>query len=94
MNTYSNRSTPPSASATVYKLLGVTYLPHYTKPCYVGPGYGVVRERKYTDAQMHYATREFSADELLLAGAVSGHEALWLSVDNSTSLRVCLEVGE
>ncbi len=88
------RYAPEVASARVYKLRGITYVPHYTKPCYVGPGYGVVRERKYTDAQMHYATREFSADELLLAGAVSGHAALWLGVDNSTSLRVCLEVGE
>lgn len=94
MNTLNKKYMPLSASATVYKLRGVTYLPHYTKPCYVGPGYGVVRERRYTDAQMHHATREFSADELLLAGAVPGQEVLWLGVDNSTSLRTCLEVDD
>jgi hypothetical protein len=85
---------PEVASATVYELRGITYVPHYSKPCYVGPGYGVVRDRKYTEAQMHYATREFSADELLLAGAVSGHEALWLGVDNSETFRLCLETNE
>jgi hypothetical protein len=42
---------------------------------------------------MYYATREFSIDELLLAGAVPEQKVLWLGVDNST-LRVCLETNE
>ena len=88
------RYAPEVASARVYKLRGITYVPHYSKPCYVGPGYGAVRGRQYTESQMYYATREFSIDELLLAGAVPEQKVLWLGVENSTSLRVCLETKE
>ena len=91
---FTKRGPVPTASARVYTLLGITYLPHYSKPCYVGPGYGFVRDRKYTEAQMYHATKEFSIDELLLAGAVPEQKVLWLGVDNSASLRVCLETNE
>ena len=83
------RYAPEVASATVYELRGITYVPHYSKPVYVGPGYGVVRDRKYTEAQMYHATKEFSIDELLLAGAVPEQKVLWLGEENSTSFRVC-----
>ena len=88
------RYAPEVASATVYELRGITYVPHYSKPVYVGPGYGVVRDRKHTEAQMHYATREFSTDELFLAGAVHKQKFLWLGVDNSETFRLCLETNE
>lgn len=94
MTEFIKRGPPPTASARVYTLRGITYLPHYSKPCYVGPGYGFVRDRKYTEAQMYHATKEFSIDELLLAGAVPKQEVLWLGEDNSASLRVYSETKE
>jgi hypothetical protein len=91
---FTKRAPLPTASARVYTLRGITYLPHYSKPSYVGLGYGFVRDRECTEAQMYHATKEFSIEELLLAGAVPEQKVLWLGVDNSTSLRVCLETKE
>ena len=94
MTEFIKRGPPPTASATVYELRGITYVPHYSKPVYVGPGYGFVRDRKYTEAQMYHATKEFSIDELLLAGAVPKQKVLWHGEDNSASLRVYSETKE
>jgi hypothetical protein len=49
----------------VYRLRGVTYVPHYSKPCYVGPGYG------------QQNTKEYGPLELLNLGAREETEFLW-----------------
>lgn len=38
-----------------YTLNGVTYLPHYTKNVFVGPGYPLHNEREYTAAELEAA---------------------------------------
>lgn len=50
-------SPAPLEKRTAYRLGYVTYLPHYTKPVYVGPGYP------------EHNNREYTKEELLAAGA-------------------------
>jgi hypothetical protein len=54
-----------AAFATTYLLNGITYLPHYQRFVYVAPGHIETKSREYT------------AHELLLAGAVMVREFLW-----------------
>lgn len=63
-----------------YKLNSITYVPHYTKECYVGPGYaediGVLdkwRDRIFIPNK----NKEFSAVELEKVGAKKVMELLW-----------------
>lgn len=51
---------------TVYVLNDITFLPHYTLPCYVAPGFTKITP-----------TKVWSAQELLEAGAVKRTAFLW-----------------
>jgi hypothetical protein len=56
---------------TVYKLHGVTYVPHYRSTgVYVGPGYAKTG-------------KEYSSADLVSAGAVAVQETLWYRSINS-----------
>jgi len=68
----------PTAATTTYLLNGITYLPHYQRAAYVAPGHVEKKSREYTAA------------ELLKAGAVATREFLWLS----GPLRGSLNVGK
>lgn len=68
----------PTAAANTYRLNGITYLPHYQRPVYVAPGH-VEKE-----------SREYTAHELLVAGAVVVREFLW----TGGPLRGALNVGK
>lgn len=60
----------------VWKLKGVTYLPHYTKPdTFVGPGW-TVRVELENGAFMYYPP-EYTLLELLSKNAVAGEMFLW-----------------
>lgn len=37
---------------TVYVLNGITYVPHYSKDCFVGPGYGQSHRRHVYEATL------------------------------------------
>ena len=51
---------------TVYVLNGITLLPHYTLPCFVGPG--------FTNTN---STKMWTVNELLGEGAVKSSAFLW-----------------
>lgn len=54
------------AEQTVYVLNDITFLPHYTLPCYVAPGFTRLTP-----------TKVWTARELLEAGAVKSSTFLW-----------------
>lgn len=63
-----------------YKLNGITYVPHYTKECYVSPGcmqdIGILDEQ----GDKFYVSdpkKEYSAHELEKAGATKASRLLW-----------------
>jgi hypothetical protein len=60
------KDNPDLTEQTVYVLNGITFLPHYTLPCYVAPGF-----TRLTPTKM------WSVWELLEAGAVKGTAFLW-----------------
>ena len=61
----------PCMTQTAYKLRDVTYVPHFrNSSVYVGPGYP-----KYTKAR-------YSAEQLVLAGAASVSEMLWVRANH------------
>ena len=37
---------------TVYRLNGITYLPHYSEKYYVGPGFGLFNNRGYLVSEL------------------------------------------
>lgn len=51
---------------TVYVLDGITFLPHYTLPCWVTPGFSSFNPIKL-----------WTTSELINKGAVQGAEFLW-----------------
>ena len=62
----------PTVRTAVLIMNGITYVPHMTKPCFVGPGY------IYSDAMNFHTGREFSPSELMTMGARRAYEFLWL----------------
>ena len=66
----------------VYRLRGITYVPHYSKPCYVGPGYGLQN------------TKEYGPLELLNLGAREETEFLWPGVVKKGQLPMSLRSRE
>lgn len=60
----------------VFVLNGITYVPHYSKPCYVGPGFtrSLV---PITNEGRQDSGREISPMELMLAGATPVFDNLW-----------------
>jgi hypothetical protein len=63
-----------------YKLNGITYVPHYTKDCYVGPNYSAYEGIQDNEGNRMYFTdrsREYSAYDLEKAGAKKVVELLW-----------------
>ena len=73
--------TTESEMYVTYKLDGITYVPHYTKDFYVGPGYS--RDTGITDRQgnRYFAPdskREFSSTQLEKAGGKKVTELLWV----------------
>jgi hypothetical protein len=61
----------------VYRLRGITYVPHYSKPCYVGPGYGVLTAAELARLGLQQNTKEYGSLELLNLGAREETEFLW-----------------
>lgn len=68
-----------TAPEPVFVLNGMTYLPHYSRPCWVQPGaftstYNVIRkmEEHSEDADMR-----LSASELFAMGAKVEEQSLW-----------------
>ena len=60
----------------VWKLKGVTYLPHYTKPdTFVGPGWTVRFEHE--NGYVTYHPPEYTLLELIAKNAVAGEMFLW-----------------
>ena len=63
-----------------YELRGVTYLPHYNKPCYVGPNYSAFEGLYDRDGDKCYFTdksREYSEELLISLGAKKVVQSLW-----------------
>lgn len=50
-----NEPKAPLFERHAYQLNGVTYLPHYTKNVFVGPGYPLHNEREYTAGELEQA---------------------------------------
>ena len=63
----------PTVRTAVLIMNGITYVPHMTKPCFVGPGY------IYSDAMNIHTGREFTPSELMAMGARRAYEFLWLT---------------
>ena len=61
----------------VFVLDGITYVPHYSKPCYVGPGFTRSLVSRNNEGRED-SGREISAMELMLAGAMPVFDNLWL----------------
>lgn len=60
----------------VWKLKGITYLPHYTKPdTFVGPGWSMKTVSSTGNAT--YYPREYTLLDLISAGAVAEEMFLW-----------------
>lgn len=78
--TVQSKTTAESHYYTTYKLNGISYVPHYNKNCYVGPNYSAfegMHDRNGDKLYFPDESREYSADELLKAGAVMYAELLW-----------------
>ena len=63
-----------------YRLNGITYLPHYTKDCFVSPDYSAFTGIVNSVGDRFYAPvkeREYTAYELEKAGATKVAEELW-----------------
>ncbi len=67
----SHDSPAPLEKRKAYRLGYVTYLPHYTKPVYVGPGYPEHNKREYTEEELRAAGAEPVESFLLKRGAES-----------------------
>ncbi len=63
--------TAPTLRTSVFVLNGITYVPHMTKPCFVGPGY------IHSDGMKIYCGKEFTLAELVNLGARRQFEFLW-----------------
>jgi hypothetical protein len=61
----SNNEYQKSFQSLCFKINNVFYMPHYTKNCFVGPGYG------------RQNLREYSQDELLVKGAKARKIEMW-----------------
>lgn len=64
----------------VYKLKGITYVPHYVKNFYVAPGYATdtgLLDKHGHRVFMPDRNKEFSASDLEKAGAKKSMEWLW-----------------
>jgi hypothetical protein len=64
----------------VYILRGITYVPHYTKDCFVGPNYSAfegIHDRNGNRIFFTSPHREYSAHQLEKAGATKVVESLW-----------------
>jgi hypothetical protein len=63
-----------------YVLNGITYVPHYTKDCYVSPGYAIDSGLKMASGDKYYTpdpNKEYSALDLEKAGATKTAMLLW-----------------
>jgi len=72
-----NMETVTTERTKVFVLNGITYVPHYSKPCYVGPGF-TRSQIPMTNEGRKDSGREISAMELMLAGAMPVLDNLWL----------------
>ena len=64
-----------------YKLNGITYVPHYTKPCYVGPKYSAfegILDPRGNRCFFTSPNREYSSYHLEKAGAIQVAERIWV----------------
>jgi hypothetical protein len=60
----------------VWRLNGITYLPHYTKPgMYVGPGWSMRNTNEMGETIYH--PMQYTLLELISSGAVAGEMFLW-----------------
>jgi hypothetical protein len=60
----------------VWKLKGITYVPHYVKPdVFVGPGWS--RKTVNSKGETTYYPHEYTLLELISAGAVAEEMFLW-----------------
>lgn len=78
--TVASKTTAESHYYTTYRLNGITYVPHYVKNCYVGPNYSAFEGMHDRNGDRIYfpdESREYTADQLLKAGAVMYAELLW-----------------
>ena len=57
-----------------YALKGVTYLPHYTKPVYVGTGYPEHSLREYTAGELEAAGEQQIPTALFVRGPKAAKE--------------------
>ena len=71
-----NMETVTTERTKVFVLDGITYVPHYSKPCYVGPGFtrSLV---PITNEGRKDSGREISPMELMLKGATPVFDNLW-----------------
>ena len=63
-----------------YVLNGITYVPHYTKDCYVSPGYAEYSGMQDSHGNRFYApdpNKEYNAHDLEKAGATKTAMVLW-----------------
>jgi len=72
-----NMETVTTERTKVFVLNGITYVPHYSKPYYVGPGF-TRSQIPSTNEGKKDRGREISAMELMLAGATPILDNLWL----------------
>ena len=72
-----NMETVTTERTKVFVLNGITYVPHYSKPCYVGPGF-TRSQIPITNEGKKDSGREISAMELMLAGAMPVFDNLWM----------------
>ena len=70
-------STEPNMTCAfqrVYLLKGVTYLPHYVKACFVGPGWS---HKTGSGDNVTYHPNMYSEQSLIAAGAQQSEMFLW-----------------
>lgn len=75
------KTTLESNYYVTYKLNGISYVPHYSKHCYVGPNYSAFADMTDKKGNKYYVTsktREYSALQLEKAGASKVIELLWI----------------
>ena len=68
-----------TAPEPVFVLNGMTYLPHYSKPCWVQPGAFTTELNHRTNFMMYKEdeSRRISASELFAMGAKVEEQPLW-----------------
>ena len=71
-----NMETVTTERTKVFVLNGITYVPHYSKPCYVGPGFTRSLVSRNNEGRED-SGREISAMELMLKGAMPVYDSLW-----------------